>query len=546
MRAPSLLSRLVDRFRPAPRIVREPVFLPGMEAIQASMQNFESSRYTADRSWLPGYAQDARADYTSWARIELCRRARYMERNNAIAQKILDLIETNVVGTGINPTPASSSDKFNRAALEWWNGWCQFADLTSRQHLYSLQAMLVRAWMLDGDVFVWLTKGDSGRPRLRIIESHRVVSANLKNFSREGYIDADGVLLDQNGRPAFFVVTNDNDAYSGKQAREVVPIPADEVVQVFEPSRQGQTRGITIFHSCLHTLHDLDDLQKYELLAAKDAAEISKVITTASGDIDTNGSSGGVIGRSYNQTKSDGSQVARQAFYEAKLGGRTVSLFRGDQLAQFQSNRPSPATKELWDYLTNLVCKGVGVSFAAVQDYAGNWGGAALRGAIAADNRFYDVRANTFSSAMQRIYEYAIGWAIANGEIVDPKSGKEVKVPADWKKARWQGPRRMTADVGRESQALLAELDKGIRTERDILGELGLDYNAVRAQRVSEVRARLDEAKSISEDYDLPLTTAYTLLAEMPKTAGNMKPSGGGSDAADPADAPAKTAVNDQ
>lgn len=470
--------KLIDKIR---RFVSGP---PQVVVMPSPVVNarYESTRNTPDRSWLPGYAQDARQDIDAGTRLELVRRSRYFEKNNALFQKILDLIETNVVGTGIIPTPSSSDAKWNEAALKWFNTWAKFADLTSRQSFWSLQAIMARAQAVDGEIFTFLTNGESGRPRIQLIEAHRVLSANLPSYKKEGYSDVDGVLLDQFGRPSFYIVGNDADALSQRGPSTVAVLPAASVVHVFEPARAGQYRGVPLPHAVLHTLHDLDDLQRYEMLAAKDAASRTNVVSTENGEMPDDGTA---IARSLRVTKDDGTTETRQVYYQSAFGGKTVVLKRGDQWNQSESNRPSPAMREFWMYLESLVCKGVGISYAAVSDYAGNWGGAALRGAVTSDNRFFEIRTDNLAAACQRIFEYVIGYAMAKGEIVDD-AGRPIPTPADWYVVKWQPPRRASVDIGRESKAIIEELRSGLRTYRDALGETGQDWRDVLKQRAEE------------------------------------------------------------
>jgi capsid protein len=209
------------------------------------------------------------------------------------------------------------------------------------------------------------------------------------------------------------------------------------------------------------------------MLAAKDASSRANIVYTDSGEVPQSISP---IGRPLTATTAGTDD--RQTYYEKAFGGKTVALRKGDRWDQAESQRPSAAMREFWEYLTDLCCKGVGISYAAVSDYSGKWGGAALRGAVTSDNRFYEIRTRSLSSAFQRIYEYAIGWAINSGELMDP--------PTDWYRVRWQPPRRASVDIGRESAAILNELRAGIRTYRDVLGELGLDWQEVLRQRAEE------------------------------------------------------------
>ena len=61
-------------------------------------------------------------------------------------------------------------------------------------------------------------------------------------------------------------------------------------------------------------------------------------------------------------------------------------------------------------------------------------------------------------------------------------------------------PAYITADVGRESSANLAELNSGVRTEEQICNEQGLQGFDVRLKRAGEVRHRIELASSIADE----------------------------------------------
>src|SRR5690606_28422673 len=145
---PSFLSRVRDLFRPSAAVSAEVrlVHQPTGTHLTAVSARYEAAQpYGKDRSWLPEYVQDARQDINAAERIEMLRKSRYFEKNNATYQKILDLIEVNVVGTGVHATPASDSPEWNKRALRYWQEWCRYADLTSRQNFNTLEALIVRA-----------------------------------------------------------------------------------------------------------------------------------------------------------------------------------------------------------------------------------------------------------------------------------------------------------------------------------------------------------------------------------------------------------------
>lgn len=505
---PSLANRFVDLLRRPAKVEPFHIQAGSRRATLSSgtrertrldsasvLARYEAGTFgSVDRSWLPHYVQDARQDIDPGQRLEMVRKARYFECNNATFQKILDLIEVNVIGTGVHATPASENEEWNTRALARWQEWSKYADLTSRQSFETLQALIARAQAVDGEIFIWLTYGDpdeQGRrfPRIQLIETHRVCDARLpRQYEAEGFVQFDGILTDRRGRPAFYIVSNDADAFSKNTPSKVALIPADEIIHVYEPSRTSQPRGVTLFHSCLPDLHDLDDLQRYEMLASKDAASRANVVKTASGEFTDDGT---VIGRDEPVTKDDGTIEERISYYQTAFGARTVVLKHGDEWNQSQALRPTSAQQAFWQILERKVCRGTGISYAALCDYEGNWGGPALRGALAADNRFFDVRTQTLAVAFQRVWEHVIG------ADIKPGGALYAGAPKNWKNVTWQSPRRATVDIGRESAAILNELRVGVRTFADVLGEQGQDWRAQIRQRIIEQKFIMDTARDL-------------------------------------------------
>lgn len=527
-RVTELLSRFANVFRGKPKMEAEPrsmaMTLGWPDANIGSIQAHAAAQREVGESWLPGFVQGAKEDVTASDRWELIRKSRYFEQTGDLANKILDLIETNVIGGGVIPTPSSSSPKYNAAALAYWNSWCQFADLTSRQSFYTLQAIIARAMAVDGEIFCYLARGETGFPRLMLIEAHRIVSVSraldrladpdtgqrLSAKDENGkplFYERDGVIFDARGRPIYYLVSNDESGFSGATPRSFTAVPAARMVHFFEPSRTGQERGIPLFHAALHHFHNLDDLERFEMRASKDAASRTRTVYNETGEAPVDPGATSPIGRSKRVANAAGTVEDRTAYYRQAYGAETVYMKQGDRSVLDVPLRPTSAQMDFWIRLERRSCRAIGISYAAVCDYEGNWGGATLRAAVASDNRFYDVRASVLTAGWQRIKDYVMSF----GNDVIRAEG--IEIPADANKTIWQNPRRSTVDVGRESKATIEELDRGIQTERDVQGELGRDWIAVQDQRATEVRRKMEQARKLAKEFGVPFIVAFQLLA---------------------------------
>jgi lambda family phage portal protein len=442
------------------------------------LARYEGASYSSGRSWIPGGVQSARFDASASTRMELVRKARYFEKNNALLNRMADLFECYTVGTGLPLQPASSSSTWNQSASVAWQRWTELADLTSLAGFGTLLSLAARTWFIDGEVFIILTRTAKGHPRLQLVEGHMVETPpELKHL--EGDTIIDGVRIDRNGRPEGYYVARE--VGQGKKVYEFKD--AQFVIHLFEPSRPGQMRGLPFVYPVINDLHDLDDLQLLEMKAAKDAAEITNKITTESGEIDPDQ----LRRERFNQSReiNTGATVteSKSAYYEDKLGGRTVVLRKGDDMEQYKSDRPSAATSGYWKILSEKICSGVGIPY--VLCVPESMQGTVYRGALDMANAFFHARWSVISNVATRVYRFVMGFERNIGDLRDG--------PADWDRVTVCPPRAVNVDVGRNSNAMLAELEAGASNFEMIYSPMGLDWR----EQFRKLKEQQDFAREI-------------------------------------------------
>lgn len=435
---------------------------------------YEGARTSPGRSRVPGVVQAARFDATLAERTELVRKARYFERNNAIVNRMADLFEQYTVGNGLQFFAASSSPAWNVRANAYWNDWKRWADLSGPLGFDSLQGIIARTLFVDGEIFVVLTKGATNKPRIQLIEGHR---CGTPPTMKEGDGIIDGVEIDANGRPVAYHFLENEEQLTKKIYRRVA---ADFVIHIFEPSRAGQYRGLPMLHPVINDLNDLDDLQVLEMRAAKDAASISRVIKTATGEIEDEDLLRGTV------TQSDGS--TRDEYYKDVFGAEVKVLKTGDEMQQFASDRPNVASREYWDYLTAKVCAGVGIPKELVLPATMN--GTVTRAVLDMANTFFRTRSAVLADHLRHVYEYVTEWGVRTEPTLQPS-------PADWFRSHCRAPRAVNVDVGRNSAAMVAEWKAGMRTLQDIYAEVGQDWREQLAQKAAEMAFAQELADSL-------------------------------------------------
>lgn len=444
---------------------------------------YEGATFSPQRSVIPAAYQSARYDADSHSRQELARKMRYFERNNPLVQALAGKFENFVVGANSLVIPNSSDPEYNKRARDWFYEWTDVCDLTTRENFSSRMCLGARRWFIEGDVFVVLTSGatDRGsRPRIQMVESHQCRTP--KEYEKDERVH-DGVRMDEYGRPTYY--------YFGEEIargsyRFDNPRPADSVIPIFEPSRPGEVRGITFFHSCINEIHDLDDLHIMEMQAARENSSVTNWIETATGEVDTDDMRRARL--SNGNQNSDGTAITedRVQYYQEITGGRAKVLKIGDKVHQNPGERPSVTTVEYWKLKRELVCVAVEIPYWMI--FPEDVQGTAYRGQLDMATAFFRSRHATMASVMRRCYRYAMNWANRN----EPKFRDP---PYDWAKVSIIPPRAPNVDVGRNSSAMLAELAAGATNWDLVYGPLGLDAREELRKRAENARYIRDLAK---------------------------------------------------
>src|SRR6266576_3259280 len=443
-----------------------------------------------DRSWLPASVQDARFDFDSSTRLELIRRSRYWEANNAIVNRLCDVFEQYTVGPdGLKVIPSCPDEEdWNQAASQWWNNWCKWPCVDNGLAMGVVQSLMARSWAVDGESFIYKTfSPDSGRPRIQLIEAHRIgTPPEMRSDEGRGIIDGIEFNVDAFGQPIgrpkrYWVRTDSISFYSGQwssgKGQSWAPIDGDRMLHLFEPSRPGMVHGQPILYPVMNDLHDLDDLQFLESKSARSASEVANVITNKTGEASTTSSrrqrwqiqSQDASGNPVNKTP--------PLFYETTLGGRNVYVSAGEKFEQFKTDRPSVATREFWDYLVRKICAGVGISSLLVLPFSLQ--GTVTRADLDVAASFFRSRSAIIAAILREIYLWTMSWAVKFDRQLDG-------APREWWHTVVRPPRSVTVDVGRNSQAILEELEGGIRTYQDVCAEMGHDWRHVLRQKAVE------------------------------------------------------------
>lgn len=424
---------------------------------------FENANNSPRRARVPGAApRDACKDMPTPVRSELVRRSRYLVKNSGFLREIVSSMALYAVGDGIRPQAQSDDAEFNKRAEELFASWARKPEVTGRFNLTQCLRLICRAIDVDGEIFV-LKTAQSGRPKIQLIETHRVASEERENV-------IDGIRINAQGRPTAYGIVTDSGATSF--------INAQQVIHVFEPESPSQLRGIPSLQHSINHLLDENELLALEKHAVKSNADITRVLTTDDADADT--------GFALNPSETGTDAAAVQAI----VGGKVVRLNVGETLTPFESQRPSPTFTGFLDHLNRDCALGLlPYEFAADSSKIG---GAGVRLIVGKADRRFSARQDTLiEQFLTPIWYYIIGTAIDNGELPAVKN---------WHRVAFVTPRRVTVDAGREAQQNREDIKAGLKTLSDHFAELGADFKEELRNRAEEMAAIRDVAAEYGLD----------------------------------------------
>jgi lambda family phage portal protein len=307
--------------------------------------------------------------------INLRTAARYLEQNLDIASGALDVICANVVGAGIIPEPqvmltsGEPAEEFNRALLKLWDDWIHSPEVTRQHDYYSLQRLVCRTWIRDGEAFGQRLIGAvAGLDHNTVLPySLEVLEPDFVPFDLEDRARgiSQGVEVNAWGQPrAYWVYKNHpGDESTVLSASDVKRVSADRMIHVKLAKRLHQLRGVSQFASVINRLDDIKEIDESERVAARVAAAMSAFIEKGTPDMYDPGE---------NRTNPDGTPALRTM--EFVPGMVFDDLLPGEKVGSIASNRPNNALIPFRDAQLRSAAGGLGASFSSLsKNYNGTY-----------------------------------------------------------------------------------------------------------------------------------------------------------------------------
>ena len=418
---------------------------------------FDSAKVSPRRGTPPGaYPTDAKNELPSYTRNELVRRARYLEKNSGHIRGTLRDMKVYGIGDGIRPNAKSPNSDWNRKAEEYFRNWSRRCDITNRFSFREVQRLVSRAIDVDGEVFVVKTYDTRKRPKIQILETHRLVGESSDENTQNG------ITFGKFGEPLF---------YNFKCGDATRRIPASSVLHIFEPERVSYVRAFPGIQHSIFDILDRNEILSLEKHKVKLISDIARIITSENTNIDDDSDF------SVNAGGGDIPQTNPRDI-ERKFGGKSFRLNPGEKIEAFESNIPSPTFSGFLAELQRSGSLGV-LPYEFVVDPS-SVGGAGVRLVLSKAQRYIDDRGRTLDERLNHpLWMFVIGHAINCGELENQ---------VGWHKAAWTHPKRATVDAGREEQQQRLNVEAGLKTLENAYSELGL-ISRTKCRRARPTRA---------------------------------------------------------
>jgi capsid protein len=491
--------------RPSEILAREPWYEHALAAVAPQWANRrlvariqrELFRYQAaasDRIYSPRTSGNhAESPTTKRERVVMAWEAMDLVENFTFAKAAVRKFSTFVTPTEY--APATGDRKFDALLSEYFHDWCKRCDARGTHAFAELIGLACEMRPVWGDCG-FVVRRRKKELRLELVGGERIGNPNESVREFPNYIS--GIVTDDSGAPEAYRIFEIDPASS--QWVNPQDVKASNFLHYFDPFRVDQMRGVTDFHAALRPARMLKEILEAELIGVRFASSQAALVYNERGTAPTRNAftSASAVALANGEMPKD----------EETAAGTIKYLKHGDSV-QVMPGRPSSAFTGFVDEVKHEIALGLGSYPAGILWGTANYKGPSVRAEFAQADRANDRNQRILENrVLRRVAEMVTLNAIAEGDIPMPER-REGEEAVDTLKRATRGsfrfPPRLTIDVGRESQARLAELSMGVISQSEIAAEDGRDAY-VRADERAQFAAH---CRDLAKQYDIPETSIF-------------------------------------
>ena len=368
---------------------------------------------------------------------------RYARLDNHL-KRYLNITEKYVLGKhGI--TMQTSKPRLQKR----WRDWSKTAELTGSCNWRKLLALLLRTRIRDGEAYVQLTY-DNGL-KLNVLD----VAAMQRTMGKEG------IKYDEKGRPVEY--------YFRDRLKGIVPIPASEVIRIWQKEEPVQHHGRSMISSVIDELKRLREFEE---------SHIRNAIVNAL--------NGGFVKLPANMAalpSGANMETAAREIVNAEPGERGL-LFDGMDWVPNNASFPSQGYNALRRGKLSDISSGLDISYWLLANDLAGANYSSLRHGWQADIAFFESMQEEMIDFCDQVFEI---WNFGSDDTVI-----------------WGAPGFEAIDPAKEAQATERELKVGVTSASEKIRQKGGDPKKVLDERAKE----LEEYPHLN--FNKPSTTATT------------------------------------
>lgn len=383
----------------------------------------------------------------------------------------------NLIGTGIVPRPHTKDGALRARLKDLWDDWVPDADADGVLDFYGLQTLAVKTWLSGGECFARLRprRLDDGLAvplQVQLLESDMVpfVDRDLQDGNRI----RSGIEFDRIGRRVAYWMyrSHPGDREPDASLADLVRVPADQVLHMFEPGRPGEIRGVIDFASVLAKLRSIGNFDD-AVLTRQELANLFTMFITRSPSAGGNAQIDPMTGRPYEQSM-EGPMASLEP-------GLSQELAPGDDV---KFSEPPDAGANYADYMRQQhlgVAAGGGVPYEFATGDIRDVSDRVLRVIINEFRRHCEQRQwqIIIPQFCRRVRDAWARAAVLSGAIS----------PAELDAARrvlWNPQGWAYIHPTQDASARKTEVDAGIKSRSQVILERGDDPDDVDAQRAED------------------------------------------------------------
>ncbi len=426
-------------------------------------------------------------------------RSRDAVRKSPYATNAKSSFIANSVGAGIKPSSLHADPAIKAAIHEAWLQWTDEADADGLTDFYGLQAMAAGSMFEAGEVLVRfrprrVEDGLSVPLQLQMLDpEHLPLTLNV--MSDTGNPIRAGIEFDQIGRRVAYWLypQHPGDIYigGGGSLSGIKPIPADQVLHLFNPIRPGQVRGIPHISSALLKLYELDKFDDAALMKAQVAAMFAGFITKPDPD-----------GTVLNEVGAIDPGVG-----EATLESGTMQVLLPGEAVTFNTPPDMPGYKDFMGIQLHAVAAGMGVTYEQLTGDLTGVNYSSIRAGLVEFRR----KIEQFQHMVlvfqfcRPVFNRWLTDAVLAGRLTLPGFAKDAQ---PYRKIKWITPKFDWVDPMKDRLAEKLAVDNGFKSRSDVIEAEGYDPEE------NDARIAADKARETKLGLIFPHPVATERLTE--------------------------------